>query len=875
MILTTTLRYHGVFSVLNHTKNANNTFNVKLDTIHYNDIDNNVKLSRELVVGDKLALLNHNTLFEVVDINFSDNSAVLKRIYGYDELITGVANLVYVDTNVKRHVNMQLRYNEFGLAFIASTHNIHGTMSNYSNAYPFSTKAMLMNVNGEDITVNEYIRNNNGTDVSEYISSIINQSSIALKYAVKPSKPAIDASMFKVVQINKHIVEGSDVEYIKKLYAAQKKLSDELKAENENVANYKTVLESANYKNEYERKQVQQQLQNANANIDSLNSQYSNVISELSNKDIGLYASTYSPKYRVRGFWPIEDDLVSEFTRPQKIIGYRLQYRYVSANDKIAQSDNYSLKQQVGNETVELTGAFSSWVEVTSPILRQVTDAYGNITYSDNNIADAEQININQLDLAITSNEQIDVRIKAITEVGYPTIAVESDWSDIVRITYPPELASDIDFAKLEELVKNEKQKIELHSIIGASGITRHIQNSITEQHAYFAHSANEIDSGFFTAEMNRIPLNVQLSNMQKDIDTLRNTIINNTNTLKLSVIDAFDNEYIITNNASIKVFAGFYTDLATTSAKGDIVSHQLYIKVTNTSPSQIYSLMPGDIDADIVSDIYSDAPVGYIQSASRELPFGKKQTYGQIAYLRNRNVINNFDLYETNQYETMPHTLTVPTESIDAAAPLAEKNAVHVNASNSAETIKIKNEGSTNFIAVSTAHPQYVANSANAEIKAYLQLLATRLPALQTQKQAKVSDNIAKMMFIENDKFLIGDKTTGAFLIFNPIDESQLHVNSNAVESFKEVKPDTAVLIPILFQYRMTDALGRLNGDYNNSNTDLTYTKRIGVDMLINGQTVKFDIEVSAKYTPNSLSSSKIPQYSAMADKNNRSTLH
>jgi hypothetical protein len=35
--------------------------------------------------------------------------------------------------------------------------------------------------------------------------------------------------------------------------------------------------------------------------------------------------------------------------------------------------------------------------------------------------------NINQLDISIQSNEKIDIRIKSISEVGWPDSVVESD----------------------------------------------------------------------------------------------------------------------------------------------------------------------------------------------------------------------------------------------------------------------------------------------------------------------------------------------------------------------------------------------------------------------------------------------------------------
>lgn len=854
-------RYKGDFSILKSTKLQNGDFELVLDTINYSDNQNIKANSKELVFGDSLAILEYNSLYVVKSVNASTNTVTVYRKYGYTDIVPGVSTAIYVDENVKRSINVPIRFNDNGVYFIESTHILHGTVSDMSNAIAYSSKEFTININDTSMSVDDYIRNSNGGSISDYLTSLVSQNAIPLQYAIKPAKPALDKSMLNVVQINKHIVEGAEVEYITTLYANQNKLAAELKNSNTAINNIKSALDSSNYKNEAERKELMSSLNKELASNKSLYTQYASVINELASKDIGLYASTYSPKFRVRGFWPIQEYLESEYTRNQNIIAYKIQYRYVSANNQIAKADNYTVASNVDGETIETTGSFSVWNELTTAIRRRVINADGSVAFDDNNISDAEKININQLDIPITSNEQVDIRIKAISEVGWPNVAIESDWSDTIRVSFPKEFNNAIDFAKLEQQVKDEKQKIELNELIENAGLLKHIKNSVEEQHAYFAHIATEIDSGFTTPELNRVPLFTKLSEIVTKIQKLEDVIINNSNTMTLSIVDALGNEYPIANNSTIKVFAGFYTDFATSNALGDIVNYQMYLKVANSKNMEIYSIEPGDVNTEITNAKYNRASVGYVQSDTRALPKGYLQTKGQIAYLRNRNVINNYDLYADNPLLSTPLPITVPEALQDVGA--ATKNVVHLNNStNSLEAIAIAAGSTFDGVAVSASHPMYGTN--DSELKSILMSLSSNLYLTNSIEQVAYYATKPKLLFNTNDKYLIGSKTTGAYLAFNAVNESILHVQSNEIDSFKAVKADNALLIPILFQYRMTDALGNINGISNNTDTNITYAKRIGVDILLNGQMYAFDLEVSAQYSPSVVNTNNLPKLSS-----------
>ena len=121
------------------------------------------------------------------------------------------------------------------------------------------------------------------------------------------------------------------------------------------------------------------------------------------------------------------------------------------------------------------------------------------------------------------------------------------------------------------------------------------------------------------------------------------------------------------------------------------------------------------------------------------------------------------------------------------------------------------------------------------------------------------------KMSFEENDQYLLGGRSCGAFLYMNPINLETLKVGGDTRRSKKEIKPkkdnsSNAVSVEVVFQYRMTDYFGnneeldtgRIGGFARLAYNNLTYTKKIGFDILDKfGEQFSFDLEVFAKYSP------------------------
>jgi hypothetical protein len=130
---------------------------------------------------------------------------------------------------------------------------------------------------------------------------------------------------------------------------------------------------------------------------------------------------------------------------------------------------------------------------------------------------------------------------------------------------------------------------------------------------------------------------------------------------------------------------------------------------------------------------------------------------------------------------------------------------------------------------------------------------------------------------FSPEDQYLLGGLSCGSFLYISPLNVDSLVVDSPN-KNGKKIIPGgnaNAITLDLVFQYRMTDyygegstGTGRIGGVVDSTLTNLTYSKKIGLDILdFAKKEFQFDIEVYAKYSPqgkniNSITSSMLSNY-------------
>jgi hypothetical protein len=109
------------------------------------------------------------------------------------------------------------------------------------------------------------------------------------------------------------------------------------------------------------------------------------------------------------------------------------------------------------------------------------------------------------------------------------------------------------------------------------------------------------------------------------------------------------------------------------------------------------------------------------------------------------------------------------------------------------------------------------------------------------------------KLGFSQNDEYLIGKYSCGAYLFLSPVDSSFLQVPGRSALStvFLENGEVNAINVPLVFQFRAVDKLGYVGGFRKSGNlSNITYTKKIGIDIQIkNSDIFSFDVQVTGSY--------------------------
>jgi hypothetical protein len=132
------------------------------------------------------------------------------------------------------------------------------------------------------------------------------------------------------------------------------------------------------------------------------------------------------------------------------------------------------------------------------------------------------------------------------------------------------------------------------------------------------------------------------------------------------------------------------------------------------------------------------------------------------------------------------------------------------------------------------------------------------------------------KNSFDTFDQYLLGKQSCGSYLFLSSDDHRNIQVDGDSIQSTKLIQfgSQNSINIPLVFQYRMTDyygsgdgssgGLGNIGGDVTGAITNLTYSKKIGIDIYPNATDVyQYDIEVSAKYRSDNLNLDVFPSAS------------
>jgi hypothetical protein len=614
------LEYDGLFTVL---RVEEDTVNRKLfyhvDTLTYvrNYIDNLGVERREvkqLSTGDEVIINTpvSSTRYKIIEISTIASNPRLRfeRVEGNDPIPVGVGTLkIYSPVLYDKVVMVSVGYNERNAVFIKALN-----MDNYILSKNWST--------GLGYYTNDLSEIQSGISMDQfYADTVLDYGQVLADLVVKktpntlaaiPNTVNLVVDNFKVVQVNRHLTDTPDSDLLKTKHNQQKNLKSEVNQLLNAISEKSKQLKVRRFSSSADRKQFANELDYLNKQKESK----SRLLSSITNEILDLSRSPNikaDPIFRVRGFWSFPEAIRNRGTRPQEVVQFRVQYKYLSKDGRESPIETTKLTD---TDTVT-NGAISNWVEYKTEVRkREFYASTGTYEWLAEDVSNPDEPNINSLDIPIRYGERVLVRIKSISEVGWPESPVESDWSDELTIEFPDNLNNVVND---NEFILREATKEDLRTTItndlNARGLDEHLSGQLAVNNVTYHHSSDRILSGFRDDNGVAIDLFRYLRLLEDRIKSLEEKIKRAKGVLEIIVYR--DSQEFIVKNGSELVFNIVAEDYledyeAPGVASGRVYQNILYgikeflLKIRNKSVESPLGLLSNRTYSNVLSDVYN-----------------------------------------------------------------------------------------------------------------------------------------------------------------------------------------------------------------------------------------------------------------------------
>jgi hypothetical protein len=667
-----TIRYIGNFGVISYyddtvtSVDANgNSFqetrrNYKLDKIAYTDTLTNVKDGKSLDAGDKVATQD-GSLYQVTAVNKDQASIQAKRVSGYQPIQIGANSISISSTDFgPRYVQVNVGYNERqGIFFKTIDDNFNIVSADWSTGVVFwSNELKTKNSSGELVTLETYYLNE-VSDLGKAFLGAAKENKIPAIQGLRPDAPKVTVDSFKVVQINKQVTDSTSVKVVEDKLNLKTTLKSEIDALDQAIAETRLELNAGlsrhvthtqsprsfisdytQFGNGYDNginvpnRNYDNIITNSNitsppgTDVASIRANLNSLIDERTKK-AQLYASLVdevnvlvkdvpqiveAPKYRVRGFWPFPAPKIDPTTGAQEVIQFNVKYRYLSNGGASQPAEQIEF---VDNDGAKKNAAFSNWTEYKTDIRKKVYDeTKGIYVWSAEVTSDANVQNVNQLDIAITKGERVEIQISSISEAGWPENPLTSDYSDSVIIQFPDSL-SVTGVADTLNTNTQDAAVVKMQRTLDSQGLPSHLSQQFTAGNNTYYHDTTGIASGFFTSAGTVISLFDKITDLQNQITLLTAQLSKAKGVLEVYILDSNNNKIKVSKGSTVKITAGFYSDifsdpLGFDAGKTASFTYNLQLFNQQASSVELASIIPGGLAQKAPSTISASFPVGY-----------------------------------------------------------------------------------------------------------------------------------------------------------------------------------------------------------------------------------------------------------------------
>lgn len=664
-------RYFGTFSVIRiemeKDLNGNNVKRYILDSLEFTDARSGFENTRLLTVGDYVEVNSNptTTRYKVIFVESSENKIGLKCVEGCEGVKIGADTLkISASQDTLVSADIPVGFDERQVIFVKAIDPDSNIPSNkWSPGVAFYTNELTyVDEDGVTQTLQKFYQRN-VVDFGQVLLSYATDYYPSIREGIIPNAPVLNYAGgegdFKIIQINTQLTEQADAATFRSLVSDKVKVQSELDNIANEISKQKEVIQTTQYVSTNDKLKAQTTLNTLIDNQSILTSNYNSIVNNI--KARYESGNVSAPKYRVRGFWDIPDPKVSPSSGEQKIIKFRIRYRYLSEYGNANREEEFTYRS--GNASV--TGRFSNWNEIETKLRERVKTSDG-WEWEKIDTADPDKVNINQLDIPINPGEQVEIQVKSVSEAGWPSNPMESEWSNSIVVAFS-------DFAELQaddisELIEQNRVDVAVANVTKMfSGTAAHMASSFYTNDKYFAHTAESITSGFLSPEQTPITLYDKLQDLQNQINLIVEKINQTMGDISVHLLDNSDEQKIYTLNegGTTYINAGDYVsstaDLDEEEKKGAIVTKTFYLEISTDAQSGLFLLskLTGDRMAMCPNTIVNNNN-DYVTNS---IPNGNDYSnYDNVIY---PSSTSGSYYYEQGRYDLVPINLTNP-ELID-----------------------------------------------------------------------------------------------------------------------------------------------------------------------------------------------------------------
>lgn len=641
-------------------------------------------IEKTLKAGDKLISAD-NSEFLVKSVDTNSRTVILELVFGSSGIAIGASQL-RIKPILERSTLVQLNvgYNERDIIFLKpASDRLAVTTDQYSQGFGIYTNELTITMqNGKDLTLTQFYQN----FVSDFGLLFLNyakEKKLPASLGESPNSVVASASNFKVVQVDQHIQDADNTLAVKQKIAAKEQSSSQISELDKQISATRANLNTNASLNEGQRLKLEQDLKTYADRRLTLSKTLQSLVSDITTSIKSTPSFITNPEYRVRGFWAIPEPRQT-LHGLQHVAQFKISYRTLSKTGSSKTADQIEFVDANGNK---VTGAFSPWREYLSKArTKKLNTSTGYYEWADENLADPDAVNSNQLDIPIKKGEVVEIRIKSLSEAGWPDSPIESAWSDSILVEFPADIETVEDATIVSQQAFADEARLSFQDELNSKGLDIHLSTAFTTRDKYYAHKAEDIASGFFATDGNVVDLYTKLKAIADDLSAVQTAISTGAGALKVSIIDQQGNEREVKNGDSISLFAGYYKDLIKDTSvtpvqytNGKVVAVQYIVQLQNTSQTalQLISALVGGIGvpaeasdpiANPTSNYhknlrYDRASIGINNSTDQALSsfvqkdgYQSAQVQSQYIYSRYKDISLAKDLYAGDGLGTYPY---------------------------------------------------------------------------------------------------------------------------------------------------------------------------------------------------------------------------